>query len=133
MLGYSRYRHQGWPVLQKHLSLTHITPDPERRQVHSQVVRLSLKETYSQSLKGLVTVHHGGKLMRRRAKAGRYISVRRFYLCVQGAVIREGLSTANIWAVILQSRDTVLDTILQRLNPRLYLSHYLLICLSKIA
>lgn len=31
--------------------------------------------------------------------------VRGFYLCMQGAVIREGLSTANILAVILWSRN----------------------------
>lgn len=45
VVGSSRQRDQRRPVLQKHLSLTHIAPDPERRQVHSQVVLLSLKET----------------------------------------------------------------------------------------
>lgn len=53
VVGSSRHRHQRGPVLQKHLPLTHVTPDPERRQVYSQVVLLSLKNTYSQSLKGL--------------------------------------------------------------------------------
>lgn len=53
VVGSSRYRHQGRPVLQKHLPLTHIAPDPERCQVHSQVVLLSLKETHSQSFKGV--------------------------------------------------------------------------------
>lgn len=53
VVGSSRHRYQRGPVLQKHLPLTHVTPDPERRQVHCQVVLLSLKNTYSQSLKGL--------------------------------------------------------------------------------
>lgn len=66
VVGSSRYRHQGRPVVQKHLPLTHITPDPERCQVHSQVVLLGLKETHSQSFKGLIfpliTIHQGCKI-----------------------------------------------------------------------
>lgn len=62
-------------------------------------------------------------------RAGRYIIVRGFYLCVQGAVIREGLSTTDIRAVTLQSRNTVSDRILLLLSRK---RHYVTIstCLS---
>lgn len=42
-------RDQRRPVLQKHLPLAHVTPDPECCQVHRQVVLLSLKkgDTYT--------------------------------------------------------------------------------------
>jgi len=36
-----------------------------------------------------------------------------FYLYMQRAVIGGGLSTTDIWAVALQSRDTVLDGLLK--------------------
>lgn len=45
VVGGGRERHQRGPVLQKHLPLAHIAPDPERGQVHSQVVLLCLKKT----------------------------------------------------------------------------------------
>lgn len=47
-----RHRHQGGPLFQKHLPLTHITPDPECRQVHCQVVLLGLAEMFTQSMHG---------------------------------------------------------------------------------
>lgn len=50
VMGGSRHRHQSRPVLQKHLPLTHITPDPECCQIHSQVVLLSLKETHTHAV-----------------------------------------------------------------------------------
>lgn len=34
VVGNSRHGHQGRPLLQKHLPLTNITPDPECCQVH---------------------------------------------------------------------------------------------------
>lgn len=46
VVGCSRYGHQGRPVLQKHLPLTDVAPDPERGQVHCQVVLLSLMENH---------------------------------------------------------------------------------------
>lgn len=66
-----------------------------------------------------ITINQEGKLLSRRAEAGR------FYLRMQSAVIREGLSTTNIGAVILQSRNTVLDRILQLLHTLLYHTKYL--------
>lgn len=44
MMGNSRYRHQCGPVIQKYLPFTNITPNPERGQVHCQVVLLGLRK-----------------------------------------------------------------------------------------
>lgn len=44
-VGGSRYGDQGRPVLQEHFALAHVTPDPERCQVHCKVVLLGLKKT----------------------------------------------------------------------------------------
>ncbi len=127
VVGSSGYRHQGRPVLQKHLPLTHITPDPERCQVHSQVVLLSLKETHSQSFKGLIfrLITSTKEVKQWQEELAGVFNGRGFYLCVQGAVIREGLSTADIGAVILQSRNTVSDMILLLLSRTDVTSQYL--------
>lgn len=46
MMGNSRYRHQRGPVIQKYLPFTNITPNPERGQVHCQVVLLGLRKIH---------------------------------------------------------------------------------------
>lgn len=100
MVRSSGHGHQQGPVLQKHFTLTHIAPDPKCCQVHRQVVLLGLKNKDA-VINGLFDTH-GISIATIQAEAVRH--KRGFYLCMLGAVIREGLSTANVLTVILWSR-----------------------------
>lgn len=68
MVRSSRDGHQRGPGLQKHLTLTHIAPDPKCCQVHRQVVLLGLGSIHA-SINGLFDTIVGTSITTIRAEA----------------------------------------------------------------